>query len=50
MELDRHQDAQRTLAAVHETTEHTGDVYLPWYHLSCALLAFQTGRWDDHRG
>ncbi|MFD5397714.1 helix-turn-helix transcriptional regulator [Streptomyces sp. NPDC127097] len=47
MDLDRYQDAQRTLAAVHETTKHTGDIYLPWYHLSCALLAFHAGRWDD---
>ncbi|MCX4640385.1 AAA family ATPase [Streptomyces platensis] len=47
MDLDRQQDAQRTLAAVHETTEHTGGVYLPWYHLSRALLAFHAGRWDD---
>ncbi|WP_181923872.1 helix-turn-helix transcriptional regulator [Streptomyces inhibens] len=47
MDLDRRQDAQRTLAAVHETAEHTGGAYLPWYHLSCALLAFHAGRWDD---
>ncbi|MER0483601.1 LuxR C-terminal-related transcriptional regulator [Streptomyces sp. Edi2] len=47
MDLDQHQDAQRTLAAVQETTEHTGGSYLPWYHLSCALLAFHAGRWDD---
>ncbi|MFE6740201.1 ATP-binding protein [Streptomyces tubercidicus] len=46
-ELDRGQDAQRTLAAIHEATERTGGVFPPWYHLSSALLAFHTGRWDD---
>ncbi|MFD6183578.1 ATP-binding protein [Streptomyces goshikiensis] len=47
MDLDRGHDAQRTLAAVHESVEHTGGIYLPWYHLSCALLAFHAGHWDD---
>lgn len=47
IELDRGADAQRTLATVHKAAERTGGVFLPWYHLSCALLAFHTGRWDD---
>ncbi|MGY4971130.1 AAA family ATPase [Streptomyces lydicamycinicus] len=46
-ELDRSHDTERTLAAAHKATEHVGGVFLPWYHLSCALLAFNTGRWDD---
>ncbi|MGW8554496.1 ATP-binding protein [Streptomyces tubercidicus] len=46
-ELDRGADAQRTLATVHKAAERTGGVFLPWYHLSVALLAFHTGRWDD---
>ncbi|MEU8781097.1 AAA family ATPase [Streptomyces sp. NPDC048637] len=45
--LDRGHDAQRTLAAVRTATERTGGIFLPWYHLSCAILAFNTGRWDD---
>ncbi|MBL1102084.1 ATP-binding protein [Streptomyces coffeae] len=47
MELDRAHDAQRILAAVREAAERSGGVHLPWYHLSCALLAFHAGRWDD---
>lgn len=39
--------AAHTLAAVHDATEHTGGVFLPWYHLSYALLAFHTGRRDE---
>ncbi|GAA5611975.1 helix-turn-helix transcriptional regulator [Streptomyces platensis] len=46
-ELDRGPEAQRTLAAVHEATERAGGMFLPWYHLASALLAFNTGRWDD---
>ncbi|MFF8787076.1 ATP-binding protein [Streptomyces sp. NPDC015125] len=45
--LDRTGDAQRTLAAVRTETERTGGIFRPWYHLSCAILAFNTGRWDD---
>ncbi|WP_326617898.1 AAA family ATPase [Streptomyces decoyicus] len=47
IELDRGPDARRTLAAVHKATERTGGAFLPWYHLTNALLAFHTGRWDD---
>ncbi|MEU9124445.1 AAA family ATPase [Streptomyces sp. NPDC048506] len=46
-ELDRSQEAHHTLAAARTTTEHIGGLFSPWYHLSCALLAFNTGRWDD---
>ncbi|WP_327321953.1 AAA family ATPase [Streptomyces sp. NBC_01210] len=46
-DLDHCQDALRTLAAVRDAVEHTGGVFLPWYHLSCALLAFHAGDWDD---
>ncbi|MEV5486130.1 MULTISPECIES: ATP-binding protein [Streptomyces] len=47
IELDRSPDAQRTLMAVHDAAERTGGIFLPWYHLTGALLAFHTGRWDD---
>ncbi len=47
IDLDLGPEAQRTLAAVRRPAEHIGGVFLPWYHLSCALLAFHTGRWDD---
>ncbi|AOP49011.1 helix-turn-helix transcriptional regulator [Streptomyces lydicus] len=47
IDLDLGPDAQRTLAAVRRPAERIGGVFLPWYHLSCALLAFHTGRWDD---
>lgn len=47
IEVDRSHDAQHTLASVHDATEHTGGVFLPWYHLSYALLAFHTGRRDE---
>ncbi|GAB7035934.1 AAA family ATPase [Streptomyces sp. NPDC021749] len=47
IDLDLGAEAQRTLAAVRRPAEHIGGVFLPWYHLSCALLAFHTGRWDD---
>ncbi|WP_432000553.1 helix-turn-helix transcriptional regulator [Streptomyces sioyaensis] len=47
IELDRGPDAQRTLAAVYQDTERAGGLCLPWYHLTSALLAFHTGRWDD---
>ena len=47
VDLDLGDDAQRTLAAIRIPAEHTGGMFLPWYHLSCALLAFHTGRWDD---
>ncbi|MCX4825182.1 AAA family ATPase [Streptomyces sp. NBC_01142] len=46
-DLDMSPDARRTLAAVRTPAERTGGVFLPWYHLSCALLAFHAGRWDD---
>ncbi|MGW7362215.1 helix-turn-helix transcriptional regulator [Streptomyces sp. NPDC054841] len=46
-DLDLSHDAQRTLAAVRTPAERTGGMFLPWYHLSCALLAFHAGRWDD---
>ncbi|MGW8555147.1 helix-turn-helix transcriptional regulator [Streptomyces tubercidicus] len=45
--LDLGHDARRTLAAVRIPAERTGGMFLPWYHLTCALLAFYTGRWDD---
>ncbi|MEU8783905.1 AAA family ATPase [Streptomyces sp. NPDC048637] len=45
--LDRGDEAQRTLAAVRTAIERTGGIFRPWYHLSCAILAFHTGRWDD---
>ncbi|MFE1770759.1 AAA family ATPase [Streptomyces sp. NPDC059008] len=47
IDLDLGPDAQRTLAALRRPAERIGGVFLPWYHLSCALLAFHTGRWDD---
>ncbi|MGP8303201.1 helix-turn-helix transcriptional regulator [Streptomyces inhibens] len=47
IELDRTDDAHRTLASTRKAAEYTGGFLLPWYHLSCALLAFNTGRWDD---
>lgn len=47
IELDRNDDAHHTLATTRKAAEHTGGVLLPWYHLSCALLAFNSGRWDD---
>ncbi|WP_330478973.1 AAA family ATPase [Streptomyces platensis] len=47
VDLDLGHDAQRSLAAIRIPAEHTGGMFLPWYHLSCALLAFHTGRWDD---
>ncbi|USA00523.1 AAA family ATPase [Streptomyces lydicamycinicus] len=47
IELGRYHEAEAALAAVREATQRTGGVFLPWYHLSCALLAFNTGRWDD---
>lgn len=47
VDLDLGDDAQRTLAAIRIPAEHTAGMFLPWYHLSCALLAFHTGRWDD---
>ncbi|MFI1619054.1 AAA family ATPase [Streptomyces lydicus] len=47
VDLDLGHDAQRTLAALRIPVERTGGMFLPWYHLSCALLAFHTGRWDD---
>ncbi|MGF6947049.1 DNA-binding CsgD family transcriptional regulator [Streptomyces auratus] len=47
IELDRQHDAHHTLAATRRAAEHTGSILLPWYHLSCALLAYNTGRWDD---
>ncbi|MFI7094365.1 ATP-binding protein [Streptomyces lydicus] len=47
IELDRVHHARRTLAAVHRATERTAGVFVPWYHLSSALLAFNTGHWDD---
>ncbi|MHB6910285.1 ATP-binding protein [Streptomyces sp. DB-54] len=45
--LDLGHDARRTLAAIRIPAERTGGMFLPWYHLACALLAFHTGRWDD---
>ncbi|WP_435244319.1 helix-turn-helix transcriptional regulator [Streptomyces sioyaensis] len=47
IDLDLTNDAQRALADVRSAAERTGGVFLPWYHLSCALLAFHSGRWDD---
>ncbi|MDC7335666.1 helix-turn-helix transcriptional regulator [Streptomyces lydicus] len=47
VDLDLGHDAQRTLAALRIPVERTGGMFLPWYHLSCALLAFHAGRWDD---
>ncbi len=47
MELDLTPDAERTLASVRPSAEDLGGVFLPWYHLSCALLAFHAGRWED---
>ncbi|WP_431999724.1 helix-turn-helix transcriptional regulator [Streptomyces sioyaensis] len=47
IELDRSHEAAAALAAVREATQRTGGIFLPAYHLSCALLAFHTGRWDD---
>ncbi|MFU9034657.1 MULTISPECIES: ATP-binding protein [unclassified Streptomyces] len=47
IDLDLGPDARQTLAAVRRPAERTGGVFLPWYHLSCALLAFHSGRWDD---
>ncbi|MGW1895123.1 AAA family ATPase [Streptomyces sp. NPDC002004] len=46
-DLDLGQDAQRSLSAVRGPAERIGGVFLPWYHLSCALAAFHAGRWDD---
>ncbi|MFD5393309.1 AAA family ATPase [Streptomyces sp. NPDC127097] len=45
--LDLGHDARRTLAVIRIPAERTGGIFLPWYHLACALLAFHTGRWDD---
>ncbi|KOU26408.1 hypothetical protein ADK52_09410 [Streptomyces sp. WM6372] len=47
MDLDLISDAARTLEGVRESAEPLGGVFLPWYHLSCALLAFHGGRWQD---
>ncbi|WP_327739032.1 AAA family ATPase [Streptomyces nojiriensis] len=47
MELDLTPDAERALASVRPSAEDLGGVFLPWYHLSCALLAFHAGRWED---
>ncbi|MEV6735082.1 AAA family ATPase [Streptomyces sp. NPDC051364] len=47
MDLDLISDGERTLAGVRERAEPLGGVFLPWYHLSCALLAFHGGRWQD---
>ncbi|MFH8768578.1 AAA family ATPase [Streptomyces sp. NPDC017958] len=46
-DLDLRHDAQQALATVRRPAEHIGGMYLPWYHLSCALLAYHAGRWDD---
>ncbi|MHB6911573.1 ATP-binding protein [Streptomyces sp. DB-54] len=47
IDLDRIPDAQRTLDAIHTATKHTGGVFPPRYHLARALLAFNTGSWDE---
>ncbi|MBL1100296.1 helix-turn-helix domain-containing protein [Streptomyces coffeae] len=45
--LDRGHDARHALTAVHDESRRIGGVFLPWHHLTSALLAFHSGRWDD---
>ncbi|GAB2710954.1 helix-turn-helix transcriptional regulator [Kitasatospora kifunensis] len=47
IDLDCVDDARGTAAAIGPVAERTGGVYLPWYYLTCALLDFNTGNWDD---
>lgn len=47
LDLDLTGEAERVLASVRPGAELLGGVFLPWYHLSCALLAFHAGRWED---
>ncbi|MFI1166282.1 AAA family ATPase [Streptomyces sp. NPDC020801] len=46
-ELDRRQEALHRLGTVREAVSRAGGIFLPWYHLSCALLAFNAGDWED---
>ncbi|MFI1502552.1 ATP-binding protein [Streptomyces platensis] len=47
LERDRTGAAHAELAAGRRLAEQRGGFFLPWYHLSEALLLFRTGRWDD---
>ncbi|MFF8787074.1 ATP-binding protein [Streptomyces sp. NPDC015125] len=47
IESDRTENAGQTLRAGRKSAEQHGGFFLPWYHLSEALLYFNTGRWDD---
>ncbi|MGP8298326.1 helix-turn-helix transcriptional regulator [Streptomyces inhibens] len=47
LELDQAGAAHTALDAGRRLAEQRGGFFLPWYHLSEALLLFHTGRWDD---
>lgn len=47
LERDRTGAAHAELAVGRRLAEQRGGFFLPWYHLSEALLLFRTGRWDD---